>query len=70
MNKPVTSADLVTPKVTTGPLPASRKVYVAPDAAPSLRVRAVASSASSWVDRPSVRPARRMAAISAWLESS
>ena len=26
------------PKVTTGPLPASRKVYVAPDAAPELRV--------------------------------
>jgi phosphomethylpyrimidine synthase len=38
MNKLVTSADLVTPKVTTGPLPASRKVYVAPDAAPDLRV--------------------------------
>ena len=38
MNKPVTSADLVTPKVTTGPLPASRKVYSAPDAAPDLRV--------------------------------
>jgi phosphomethylpyrimidine synthase len=38
MNKPVTSADLVIPKVTTGPLPASRKVYVAPDAAPDLKV--------------------------------
>src|ERR1700742_2676713 len=38
MNKPVTSADLVTPKVTTGPLPASRKVYSAPTAAPDLRV--------------------------------
>jgi phosphomethylpyrimidine synthase len=38
MNKAVTSADLVTPKVTTGPLPASRKVYAAPDAAPDLRV--------------------------------
>ena len=38
MNKPVTSADLVTPKVTTGPLPASRKVYAAPDSAPDLRV--------------------------------
>jgi phosphomethylpyrimidine synthase len=38
MNKPVTAADLVTPKVTTGALPASRKVYSAPDAAPSLRV--------------------------------
>ncbi|HTT49255.1 MAG TPA: phosphomethylpyrimidine synthase ThiC, partial [Pseudolabrys sp.] len=38
MNKPVTTADLVTPKVTTGPLPASRKVYARPDAAPELRV--------------------------------
>jgi phosphomethylpyrimidine synthase len=38
MNKPVAPADLVTPKVTTGPLPASRKVYVSPDAAPDLRV--------------------------------
>src|SRR6185437_16757029 len=31
-------ADLVTPKVTTGPLPASRKIYARPDAAPELRV--------------------------------
>jgi phosphomethylpyrimidine synthase len=38
MNKLITAADLVTPKVTTGPLPASRKVYAAPDEAPSLRV--------------------------------
>jgi phosphomethylpyrimidine synthase len=38
MNKPVTSADLVTPKVTTGSLPASRKVYARPEAAPDLRV--------------------------------
>src|SRR5262249_54831523 len=38
MNKPIASADFVTPKVTTGPLPASRKVYVAPDEAPDLRV--------------------------------
>jgi phosphomethylpyrimidine synthase len=29
---------ITTPKVTTGPLPASRKRYVAPDAAPDLRV--------------------------------
>jgi phosphomethylpyrimidine synthase len=49
MNKPVTSADLVTPKVTTGPLPASRKVYARPDAAPELRVplREIALDASS-----------------------
>ena len=38
MNKPITSADLVTPKVTTGPLPASRKVYSTPESAPDLRV--------------------------------
>ncbi len=38
MNKPVTSADLVTPKVTTGPLPASRKFHSVPDAASDLRV--------------------------------
>ena len=38
MNKPITAADLVTPKVTTGPLPASRKIYCSPDAAPELRV--------------------------------
>ena len=38
MNKPITAADLVTPKVTTGPLAASRKVYASPDSAPELRV--------------------------------
>src|SRR5262245_32571504 len=38
MNKPISAADLVTPTVTTGPLPASRKVYVTPQAAPDLRV--------------------------------
>ncbi|MBI3705933.1 MAG: phosphomethylpyrimidine synthase ThiC, partial [Rhizobiales bacterium] len=49
MNKPVTTADLVTPKVTTGPLAASRKVYCAPDAAPELRVpiREIALSEAS-----------------------
>ena len=30
--------NVTVPKVTTGPLPASRKVYCAPDAAPELRV--------------------------------
>src|SRR3974390_1816303 len=30
--------NLATPKVTTGPLPASRKTYARPDAAPDLRV--------------------------------
>jgi phosphomethylpyrimidine synthase len=38
MNKPVTNADLVVPKVTTGPLAASRKVYSSPEAAPDLKV--------------------------------
>ncbi|MGE0062957.1 MAG: phosphomethylpyrimidine synthase ThiC, partial [Xanthobacteraceae bacterium] len=38
MNKAVTQADLVTPKVTTGALPASRKVHSRPAAAPDLRV--------------------------------
>src|SRR6188474_3384837 len=38
MNKPLSPADLVTPKVTTGPIIGSRKVYSAPDTAPELRV--------------------------------
>jgi phosphomethylpyrimidine synthase len=38
MNKPLSDADLLTPKVTTGPLSGSRKVYARPDAAPDLRV--------------------------------
>ena len=38
MNKPVTCADLATPKVTTGPLSSSRKVYCSPASAPELRV--------------------------------
>src|SRR6266566_1438717 len=37
MNKPVTSAELK-PAVTTGPLPSSRKIFVAPDEAPDVRV--------------------------------
>ena len=38
MSKPVSPADLVTPKVTTGPIIGSRKTYSAPDAARELRV--------------------------------
>src|SRR5262245_24905349 len=38
MNKPITASDFATPKVTTGPLPASRKVFVTPEGAPDLRV--------------------------------
>ncbi|MGE0753121.1 MAG: phosphomethylpyrimidine synthase ThiC [Variibacter sp.] len=38
MNKPLPASEFQTPKVTTGPLPSSRKVYVSPEAAPELRV--------------------------------
>ncbi|MEA2874207.1 MAG: phosphomethylpyrimidine synthase, partial [Hyphomicrobiales bacterium] len=38
MNKPLQAADLVTPKVTTGPIAGSRKTYSVPEAAPDLRV--------------------------------
>ena len=38
MNKPVNQAEFETPTVTTGPLPASRKVYTHPAAAPDLAV--------------------------------
>ncbi len=38
MNKPLSEADLVTPKVTTGPIAGSHKIYSTPDAAPDLRV--------------------------------
>ena len=38
MNKPTPQSDFSTPKVTTGPLPASRKVYTHPKADPTLSV--------------------------------
>src|SRR5262245_12852540 len=38
MNKPASASDFVAPKVTTGALPASRKIYARPDAAPDLQV--------------------------------
>ncbi len=38
MNKPIPASDFATPKVTTGPLAASRKIHVAPERAPDLRV--------------------------------
>lgn len=38
MNKPTNQAEFATPEVTTGPLPASRKVYTHPKADPSLSV--------------------------------
>lgn len=49
MNKPVAPAELATPKVTTGPIIGSRKIYSTPEAAPDLRVplREIALDASS-----------------------
>src|SRR5262245_21230206 len=49
MNKPLAESDLATPKVTTGPITGSRKVYTAPEAAPDLKVplREVALDPSS-----------------------
>src|SRR6201987_5642446 len=38
MNKPLSESDFTTPKVTTGPIAGSRKVYSAPETAPDLRV--------------------------------
>src|ERR1700758_1123448 len=38
MNKPFSESDFATPKVTTGPIAGSRKVYSAPEAVPDLRV--------------------------------
>ncbi|WP_417494437.1 phosphomethylpyrimidine synthase ThiC [Maricaulis sp.] len=38
MNKPTTQASFETPKVTTGPLPGSRRVWTSPVAAPGLKV--------------------------------
>src|ERR1700741_3375758 len=38
MNKPLAESDFATPKVTTGPIAGSRKIYSAPEEAPDLRV--------------------------------
>src|SRR5262245_51594766 len=38
MNKPISASELTVPKVTTGPLTSSRKVYARPEMAPDLRV--------------------------------
>ena len=40
MNKPLSDSDLATPKVTTGPIAGSRKIFSVPEAAPDLRVLA------------------------------
>jgi phosphomethylpyrimidine synthase len=49
MNKPLTESDLATPKVTTGPIAGSRKIYARPDTAPELKVplREIVLDASS-----------------------
>jgi phosphomethylpyrimidine synthase len=49
MNKHLAGSDLSTPKVTTGPIAGSRKIFTTPDAAPDLKVplREVALDASS-----------------------
>ena len=38
MNRPLAESEFATPKVTTGPIAGSRKVYAAPQTAPDLRV--------------------------------
>ena len=38
MNKPLSDSDLATPKVTTGPIAGSRKIFSVPEGAPDLRV--------------------------------
>ena len=38
MNKHLAESDLATPKVTTGPIAGSRKIYARPEAAPDLKV--------------------------------
>ncbi len=38
MNKPISPKDVAPPKVTTGPLAGSRKVYSSPEGDPDLRV--------------------------------
>jgi phosphomethylpyrimidine synthase len=49
MNKPLFESELATPKVTTGPIAGSRKIYARPDAASDLKVplREIALDASS-----------------------
>ena len=49
MNKPFSPSDLVTPKVTTGPVRGSRKVYVSPESACDLQIpfREIALSETS-----------------------
>ena len=49
MNKHLANSELATPKVTTGPIAGSRKIFSRPDAAPELKVplREVALDASS-----------------------
>lgn len=55
MNKPVDQSQFVTPTVTTGPLPASAKVYTAPAADPSLCVPHRLISLHPTAEEPPVR---------------
>src|ERR1700680_2231754 len=58
MNKHTAESDLAAPKVTTGPIAGSRKIYARPDAAPDLRVplREIALDASSGEPPPPRAP--------------
>ncbi|MBO0758869.1 MAG: phosphomethylpyrimidine synthase, partial [Bradyrhizobiaceae bacterium] len=49
MNRHVSGSDLAAPKVTTGPISNSKKIYSTPEAAPEMRVplREIALSASA-----------------------
>ncbi len=55
MNKLTRPGDLQTPKVTTGPLTASQKVYVTPDGHPDLRVPLREIALSEGAGEPPVR---------------
>ncbi len=55
MNKPTRHSDLTLPKVTTGALPASRKVYSAPDGFPALQVPLREIALSEKANEPAVR---------------
>ena len=54
MNKPTRPSDLSLPKVTTGPISASRKIYSAPDHHPDVRV-ALREIALSDANEPTFR---------------
>ena len=55
MNKVTRNSELTLPKVTTGPLPASTKVYSAPDGFPDLAVPLREIALSEKAGEPPVR---------------